>query len=345
MDVQAGLGATLAIVAGILLGSFALPMKKIRQWNWENTWAMFSVWALIVLPWLLAWQTVPHLVEVFSDAAPTTLLWVLLFGAGWGVANVGFGVGLRLLGMSLGMAIVLGLNNALGAILPIVQEHKLDTPAGMAILTAVAVMISGIIFCALAGAQKEKVLRAADSSASQTQERQFVKGLIVCLMAGVFGAMFNFALIAGKPLEERAVELGATSLNAPNATWCIALFGGFVTTIAYCAYLKSSNKTWRLYAAPSTGLNWVFTFLMGLMWFAGVALFGMAVTKLGDFGPSIGWPIIQSMAVASGNFWGLLTGEWKGAGRTALILMGVGLVLLFVGIVIIGYSSTLPSTT
>ena len=65
-------------------------------------------------------------------------------------------------------------------------------------------------------------------------------------------------------------------------------------------------------------VNWLLTFLMGLMWFGGVVLFGMAVTKLGRFGPSIGWPVIQSMAVTSGNFWGLVTGEWKGVGPDAL---------------------------
>ena len=160
---------------------------------------------------------------------------------------------------------------------------------------------------------------------------------MVCLIAGVFGSMFNFAVIAGQPLTQRAAELGATPLGAPNATWCIMLPGGFLTTIAYCAYLKFANRSWKLYAAQGAGINWTFTFLMGLMWFAGVVLFGVAVTKLGPLGPSIGWSIIQAMAVVSGNFWGLATGEWKGAGRTALGLMTIGLALLLVGIAVIGY--------
>ena len=130
------------------------------------------------------------------------------------------------------------------------------------------------------------------------------------------GAMFNFALITGKPIEEKAVELGAAVNDAPNATWCVALIGGFVTTLAYCLWLKSRNRSWRLYVADESGLNWLLTFFMGVMWFSGVALFGMAVTRLGPLGPSIGWPLIQSMAVASGNFWGGLghrrmEGRWS----------------------------------
>ena len=242
---------------------------------------------------------------------------MLLFGAGWGVANVGFGIGLRLLGMALGMAIILGMNNALGAILPILLFHPNDLrqPAGMAIMCAVFVMLLGICFCALAGAKKDRV-RQELPSGTHANRRQFSKGLMVCLLSGVLGAMFNFALIAGKPLEERAIDSGAMPSNASNATWCIALFGGFLATLVYCLYLKSKNRSWRLYALENSRANWLLTFLMGAMWFGGVVLFGMAVTKLGRLGPSIGWPLIQSMAVASGNFWGLVTGEWKDAGRT-----------------------------
>jgi L-rhamnose-H+ transport protein len=155
--------------------------------------------------------------------------------------------------------------------------------------------------------------------------------------------MFNFALIAGKPLESQAMEFGASTVNAPNVTWCIALFGGFLTTLAYCLCLNGRNRTWRCYTAAGSQANWLWTFLMGLMWFTGVALFGMAVTQLGPFGPSIGWPLIQSAAVVSGNFWGFATGEWRGSGRTPVLVMTAGLLLLVTGIVLIGWSSTLQA--
>ena len=117
---NAALGLTLGITSGAFLGSFALPMKKIKLWNWENTWIMYSVWALIVLPWFWAFLTVPKLIDVYGAVSTSTMLKVFLFGAGWGVASVGFGIGLKLLGLALGMAIVLGLNNAIGAILPLI---------------------------------------------------------------------------------------------------------------------------------------------------------------------------------------------------------------------------------
>lgn len=223
-------GITLGIMAGLLLGSFALPMKKIRTWQWEHTWIMFSLWGTIVLPLLLALITVPSLWEVYTQTPASVLITVFLFGAGWGVANVGYGMGLKMVGLALGTALVLGLNNAIGAIMPIILYHpeQVMQPVGMVLLAGVLVMLVGIIVCAVAGLKREKAMNVAQDS--KKENPQFVKGLIICLIAGTFGALFNFALIFGKPMEPIAVNAGATPLNASNPTWVIALSGGFVAS-------------------------------------------------------------------------------------------------------------------
>lgn len=338
------MGIFLGIFAGILLGSFALPMKKVKTWQWEHSWVMFSFWGTIVLPLIMAFLTIPDLFSVFTQTPSTVMLTVFLFGAGWGVANVGYGIGLKMVGLAMGTAIVLGLNNAIGAILPIIlyTPEKLFQPVGLTLSAAVLVMIAGIIVLAIAGMKREKALAPQSKTTVENPEKsQFLKGFLICLVAGVFGAMFNFALINGKPMETIAIGLGATPINAANPTWVIALSGGFVVTLAYCLYLFKTNKNSHLFLAPEVRMNWVFTLLMGLMWYGGVAIYGMSVSKLGAMGASIGWPLIQSMAVGSGNFWGIVTGEWKGSGKQAIKLMAFGLFLLFLGIIIVGYSATL----
>jgi L-rhamnose-H+ transport protein len=341
--INVALGLSLGITSGLFLGSFALPMKKIKIWNWENTWIMYSIWALIVFPWILAFFTVPNLANVYFSVSISTIITVFLFGAGWGIASVGFGIGIKTIGLALATAIVLGLNNAIGAILPLIMYHPEDflQPVGLALTMGVLIMLIGITVCSLAGRQKEKALNNLHKSNAHNMKGVFLKGLIICLIAGIFGAMFNFALITGKPIEIQAVNYGATPLNAANATWCISLFGGFIVTLAYCIYLYRTNKSLRLFAQNDSGINWVHTFLMGTMWFGGVAIYGMAVSNLGHLGPSIGWPIIQSMAVASGNFWGIVTGEWKGTGKAPIRIMLTGLLFLFIGIGVVGWSSTL----
>jgi L-rhamnose-H+ transport protein len=343
METNAALGLTLGITSGAFLGSFALPMKKIKLWNWENTWIMYSVWALIVLPWFWAFLAVPKLINVYAAVSISTILKVFLFGAGWGVASVGFGIGLKLLGLALGTAIVLGLNTAIGALVPLIRDHPKDfhEPIGIGITAGVIVMLLGIIVCSVAGAKKERALRVAEAESIERDKGVFIKGLIICLVAGVFGAMFNFALIAGEPIEKQAILAGAKAFNAASATLCISLFGGFVVTLIYCLHLYSKNDSLRLFTQKGSNINWLHTFLMGIMWYGGVGIYGMALSKLGPLAHSIGWPVIQSMAVASGNIWGIVTGEWKGTGKAPISIMIVGLMLLFIGIGIIGWSSTL----
>lgn len=335
------LGFILSIVAGLLLGTFAGPMKKIKYWQWENTWLIFSLGALIVLPIVLVCLTVPNILDVYEDAQMTTLLSVFAYGAGWGIANIGFGIGLNTLGLALGTAIVLGLSNAIGAILPIAiySPGDLNSPTGLGVIGGVATMLIGITVCSLAGAKKQKVLK--ENSSNSKDIGVFIKGLTICVLAGIFGGMLNFALIAGKPLEAIATENGASILNSANVTWVISLSGGFVITSFYCIYLFRKNLTFKLFKNVSQSLNWGMAFLMSLMWFGGVALYGMAVMNLGKFGASIGWPLIQSMAVASGNVVGIISGEWKGTGKVPLNIMLVGLFFLFAGMAIIGWAGTL----
>jgi len=337
-----GMGIFLGIVSGIFLGSFALPMKKIKTWNWENTWVLFSLWATIVLPLILAIFTIPNLSDVYTGVPVTVTVTVFLFGAGWGVANITYGMGLKMVGLAIGTAIAVGLTNAIGAILPIIlynPSHFLE-PAGITISLAVLVMISGIIVCAAAGLKREKALNPNKDDLSNTKSN-FNKGLIICLVAGSFGALINFALISGKPMETLAINMGSTPVNAANPTWVIALAGGFVVTLLYCVYLLKTNKSFGQFTAPGSGVFYLLTALMGIMWFGGVAIYGMAVSKLGVLGASIGWPIIQGMAVGSSNFWGIVTGEWKESGGKPLRYMLSGLGLLFIGIILIGWAATL----
>ncbi|MEI6143661.1 MAG: L-rhamnose/proton symporter RhaT [Mariniphaga sp.] len=334
-ETNLAIGVSLSLVAGVFLGIFAFPMKTIIKWQWENTWLVFSFWACVFLPVAWAFYTVPNLLGIYSSVPISTIIIVFLFGAGWGVANVGFGIGINTLGIALGTAIVLGLNNALGAILPIIiyTPEELLTSTGIKILIGVSIMLIGIVICAIAGSQKEKALNR--NVVAEKKINKFTKGLIICLVAGIFGAMFNFALVAGKPMENVAMVMGASRLNAANPSWCISLLGGFAVTAVYCFAMLKKNKTFSLFKLNGKGSYWILTFGMGLMWFGGVALYGSSVMNLGKLGASIGWPLAQSMAVVSGSLMGIITGEWKGTGRKPLIIMISGLFFLLIGILVI----------
>ena len=60
MTEQLAIGIGLVLVAGLLNGSFAAPMKGMTAWRWENSWLIFAITGLIIFPWIITFLTVPH---------------------------------------------------------------------------------------------------------------------------------------------------------------------------------------------------------------------------------------------------------------------------------------------
>jgi L-rhamnose-H+ transport protein len=101
-------GIATLIIAGVTNASFTMPMKYARKWAWENTWLAWTVFALVVLPFAAAFVTIPNLSMVYRSATPEIILEVCGFGAGWGIAQVFFGLAVDMIGITLAFSIVLG---------------------------------------------------------------------------------------------------------------------------------------------------------------------------------------------------------------------------------------------
>ena len=83
MEGNVGWGVAGVLIAGLLNGSFVVPMKKMKGWHWESTWLVFSTVGLLIVPWLIALLTVPHLGALLMSSPPTEVAKVLIFGLGW----------------------------------------------------------------------------------------------------------------------------------------------------------------------------------------------------------------------------------------------------------------------
>jgi L-rhamnose-H+ transport protein len=330
-------GAALSIFAGLMLGAFALPMKKVKIWGWEHTWLIFSLVALIIIPFVMAFATIPDLPAVWLETPPGVLLAVAGFAVLWGFASITYGLGVKMAGLAIANSVILGLNSAIGSILPIIlySPDRFLTRQGLGVTAAVAVMIAGIIMCARAGFLRDKDRVRQREEKEKGVKSNPRKGLLICLASGILGSSFNFAMINGKPIEKVAIAHGASPSYATNATWPIALTAGCLVAIVYCLLLIVKNKNGRDFFAARTGINWLYSFLMALLWYGGVMIYGIAVTKLGELGASIGWAILQSVTVATGAGLGFITGEWKGVGRKIIGLLLVGVLILISGIVIV----------
>ena len=119
MDLRILVGAGLVLVGGILQGLFAVPMKFVRRWNYENIWLVFALTGLVVFPWLLTALTVPHVGEVYRLTSMHSIVAIAGFGLCWGIGATLTGLGLSMLGIGLGFAIILGLSASVGSLVPL----------------------------------------------------------------------------------------------------------------------------------------------------------------------------------------------------------------------------------
>jgi L-rhamnose-H+ transport protein len=329
------LGFSLLFLAGAMNGSFTLPMKFTRKWAWENTWAIWTIFALFVFPLLLAYSTVPQLSSAYAQAGAGVVLMVAACGAGWGIAQVLFGLAVEAIGIALTFSIVLGLSAAVGSLIPLVRLHpdKVVSSAGLAVISGVALVLIGVSICALAGRRREAALGATRARTS------IAKGLVFCTLSGLTAALMNFGLAFGSPILEAAQKNGAPKLWSSNAAFLPLMLAGGVPNLAYCIYLMRKNNTRNRFREAGSGSHWFLAALMAISWFASTILYGASTTTLGQLGTVLAWPLFMTLIVITATICGVVTGEWKDAGSQPFRMMVSGVGVLIAAIFVLGLSS------
>jgi len=235
-------GILLVMLAGAMCGNCMTPLQQVQTWKWENAWLVFSFVSLVLIPGFLAAATIPHIGAVYSQAGTRILLVPLLFGFGWGIAQVLFGISIVNLGMALGFSIIVGLGALFGTLVPVLVQRPevLATAKGGLLLAGTAVMVVGVAVCGYAGRERERTETIQTVRSSGTG---YTAALILAILCGVLAPMVNFALAFGDEIAKQAVRGGTDPANAAFAVWPLALAGGFVPNAAYSIYLLSRNRS------------------------------------------------------------------------------------------------------
>ncbi len=338
-------GVLLHALGGFASGSFYLPYQKVRGWAWESYWLVGGLFSWLAAPLLLGSLTVPHLFSVLQQSAPDVLLWTYFWGVLWGFGGLTFGLAMRYLGLSLGMAVTLGLCAVFGTLVPPIYEGKLgalvSTASGQWIVAGVAVCVLGIAICGLAGMMKERSLTEAQKKAV-IAEFDIKKGLIVAIFSGVMSACFSFGLTAGQPIAELAVKNGANPLYMNNAALVIILLGGLTTNLIWTVYLNLRNRTYTDYLNGSAPIvkNLIFCALAGFTWYFQFFFYGMGDSQMGAYRFS-GWTLHMAFIIAFSSFWGLYLHEWRGANRPTMRTISLGILTVVLSTVIVGIGNYL----
>lgn len=245
------LGVFFHWLGGLASGSFYVPYRCVKSWAWETYWLVGGFFSWIIVPWILAFAMTSDLSRVLHEAPGRSIFWTYLFGVLWGLGGLTFGLTMRYLGMSLGMAVALGYTAAFGTLMPPIFRGQfvtqvLGTRSGLTILAGVAICLLGIVFAGAAGMSKEKEM-SEEQKRSAIKEFDLKKGLMVATFSGVMSACFAYGLAAGDPIKELTLRHGTSTLWQGLPVLVVLLLGGFTTNFIWCAVLNIRNRTGHQY--------------------------------------------------------------------------------------------------
>jgi L-rhamnose-H+ transport protein len=187
-------------------------------------------------------------------------------------------------------------------------------------------------------------------------------------------------LAAGDRIGEISRNHGTVALWSGLPVLIVVLAGGFTSNFIWCVILNFKNRTGYEYLAgeqrhaahgkdasaaeyatdaPAVELtghshaergngdrripllyNYLFAAAAGVTWYFQFFFYSMGETQMGDY-KFTSWTLHMASIILFSSIWGLFLGEWKGASPKAKGLLFLGLSLLVLSTVVIGYGNYL----
>jgi L-rhamnose-H+ transport protein len=344
-------------LGGLASASFYVPFRGVRNWAWETYWVVGGVFSWLIAPFLIASLFVHNLTAILRETPHSTVFWCYLFGVLWGFGGLTFGLTMRYLGMSLGMAVALGYCAAFGTLVPPIVQGEfvnqiLGTRSGILILIGVGICVFGIAVAGMAGISKEREL-PPDKRTAVIKEFNLKKGLLVATFCGIMSACFSYGLAVGGPVRKIAASYGVPPLWRGLPILIFVLAGGFTTNIVWCVILHVRNRTGSQYfqragSAASEmpprvlALNYALCALAGFTWYFQFFFYTMGEAQMGTYRFS-SWTLHMASIMIFGTLWGLALREWKGSGARTMRLLAASLAVLVASTLVVGYGNYLSA--
>jgi L-rhamnose-H+ transport protein len=333
---HSSLGLAIIVFSGLLIASFAAPMKLSREWSWENTWLLYATLALILIPLALVLWTIPHPIAFYAAIPLRILLPSLLFGFGWGIAQVTFGLSIARVGMAMAFAIVVGLSSLLGSVIPLAVFHPGDLVSrpGIVLLASAVFLFAGLAVYVSADRKRDMSARGTIASSGA----DFRNGVLLCVFTGCFGSMINMGFVFGGGIAQQAVRQGIPAESATLSVWAVVLAAGYLPNLAYTLFLLRKNHTIGLFRR-SFAREGMLAFAAACLWLFGMLGYGVGASEMGKYGNSIGFAVFMAVMLIWSSALGLIAGEWKAASSVAKMRMRAGLALIIASMSVLGIST------
>lgn len=333
-------GFALVLVAAIAGGGLAVPLKKRRGFELENIYIPSTLVMMLICPFVMAAFVLPGWTEAVQAAGAAAVLKAAAYGFGWGVGSIMFGYGVTMAGMSVGFATIMGINTAVGSLLPFLVKSRADllTSGGRVILIGIAGCVAGVVICGRGGFLRERATGGGAGAGG------FGGALLVCVASGVLSACANLGFAFTSQIGQEAQKLGASPVFSTLASWLPVFWGATASLLLWFGGLQISRGTWRNNVGPDAVHDWLNGVLMGVIWFVATIPYGMGAYYLGRLGTSVGWAVYMAFTLLVANIFGFMTGEWRGAPPRSRRILLAGLSVLVAAIVVLAIGNSMTQS-
>lgn len=332
-------GIIWAVFAGLMLGLYALPEKYTKGFKFENTWGLFFMLTMFVVPIVASLTLIKGFSEVFNSVSIDILIKMAVASFLWGIGVMLWGRAINHIGLSLGFSLFIGTVILVGSLLPFWVDGLPSTNVFLTILGGILVVLLGVIANGRAG-----LLREAHTKNSKEGKGDMLTGIMIAIVGGLLATGFSYANAVGRP------PLHEASRIAGNAEWVTAVavmfpifISGGIVMAAYFSWQLSQKNAWKDFKTVSFTKNLGLILVMAVFHYAASALFAFAAFKLGSVGNTVGYAIFNTTSVATAVVSGVITKEWVGAPKIAKTYLYTGLACMVIGVIVIAIGNSLAA--
>ncbi|WP_109831850.1 L-rhamnose/proton symporter RhaT [Reichenbachiella versicolor] len=331
------IGIIWAVLAGLLLGLYALPEKFTKDFEFENTWSLFFAINTFVIPNIAAFTLIDGFGAVLASIPVGVLTGMIIASLLWGIGVMMWGKAINHIGLSLGFSIFIGTIILVGSLIPFMVDGLPAMNVFSTIMAGILVVLIGVIANGKAGMTRQK-----DEGGEDSSDGSMGLGIIIAIVGGLLATGFSYANTVGFGVIAEACEAnGNPAWMSSVAVMYIIYMAGGVAIAAYFAQQLTAKKLWGKFASPSFGKNAFLATIMGIFNFSASVAFAYAAYKLGATGGTVGYAIFNTVSVAVAIVSGIITGEWAKASGKAKGLLYTGLACMIIGIIIVAIGNGL----
>ncbi|MFA4973900.1 MAG: L-rhamnose/proton symporter RhaT, partial [bacterium] len=272
----------LVLIAGVINGSFATPMKYMVRWEEENTWFAFSFWGFLILPWLSILLMGHDVMSVVKALPPDILTAMVAGGIAFGLGQIAFALSFRYIGIGLAFVINISMGTAGSALIPILW-HKgvMGTPYSYAQLIGIAIFVLAVCLGTAAGVARDRNKAGAQEAEGRTKKIEpgkLVLGVVLAIIAGAGSVAQGVSYIWANPTVQKIAteQFGLGQLTSGVIAWVIIFSAAWIPYVLYFIFLNIKKRSFSKLALPGTGKYWLLAVLMGVGFWGSLIFFSKA---------------------------------------------------------------------